>query len=252
MRFVGIIPVRYKSTRFPGKPLVDIAGKTMLQRVYEQCLKCKALDKVVIATDDELILKHAESLGAQVVMTSENHPSGTDRCFEAYTLLDEKFDVVVNIQGDEPFISPQQIELLIKSFKPNDEIATLMIACNDYETLFSEGEVKIVLDKNNYALYFSRSVIPYLKGVPKEEWHLRHKYYRHVGMYAYRVDILERIAALSPSDLEKKESLEQLRWLENGFKILCVETNEDSYCIDYPEDIERVLNYVRKNKPELI
>lgn len=159
MRFLGIIPVRYKSTRFPGKPLVDIAGKSMIQRVYEQAKKSSLLHKVIVATDDELIYEHANSFGAEVVMTSPDHPSGTDRCFEAFVELNEPYDVVINIQGDEPFIDPEQIDLLAKSFKKEDEIATLMIACNDYESLFSEGEVKIVLDKNNYALYFSRSVI---------------------------------------------------------------------------------------------
>lgn len=224
----------------------------MLQRVFEQAQKCKELDQIIIATDDELIFQHAESIGAKAVMTSEHHPSGTDRCFEAYTLLNEEYDVIINIQGDEPFISPEQISLLIKSFKKEDEIATLMIACNDAETLFSEGEVKIVLDKNNYALYFSRSVIPYLKNVPQNEWHLHHKYYRHVGMYAYRTDILESITQLAPSELEKKESLEQLRWLENGYKILCVETTHDSYCIDYPEDVEKVIRHIQTHHPEML
>lgn len=252
MRFLGIIPVRYKSSRFPGKPLVNIAGKTMLQRVYEQAKKCSQLDHLVIATDDELIYQHAQSLGADVIMTSPHHPSGTDRCFEAYTKLNQNFDVIINIQGDEPFISPQQISLLVRSFKKDDEIATLMIACNDYETLFSEGEVKIVLDNNNYALYFSRSVIPYLKNIPKDQWHLHYKYYRHVGMYAYRTDILESITQLPPSSLEKAESLEQLRWLENGYKILCVETQHDSYCIDYPEDVEKVIQHIQKTHPELL
>lgn len=246
MKFLGIIPARYHSSRFPGKPLANIQGKTMLQRVYEQTSQCTLLDKVIIATDHEQIFQHALSLGAQVVMTSEHHPSGTDRCYEAYTNLNEHYDVVVNIQGDEPFISPTQIELLITKFKPTDEIATLMIACNDYQTLFSEGEAKIVLDKNNYALYFSRSVIPYIKGVPKERWHLHHTYYRHVGMYAYRTDILKEITQLTPSILEKQESLEQLRWLENGYKILCIETQHDSHGIDYPEDIEKVINLMQK------
>lgn len=244
MRFLGIIPVRYQSSRFPGKPLADIAGKSMLQRVYEQAKKCACLDKLIVATDNELIFQHAQSFAAEVIMTGTHHLSGTDRCFEAYTKLNETFDVVINIQGDEPFIEPSQIERLVRAFKRDDEIATLMIACKDHESLFKEGEVKIVLDKNGYALYFSRAVIPYLKGIPQEEWHLHHKYYRHVGMYAYRVDILESITQLQPSDLELKESLEQLRWLENGYKILCVETEHDSYCIDYPEDIERVLKRV--------
>lgn len=248
MRFLGIIPVRYKSTRFPGKPLVNIAGKSMLQRVYEQTKKCSLLNDVIVATDDERIFQHANSIGAPVVMTSEYHPSGTDRCFEAYTKLNKEYDVIVNIQGDEPFIDPSQIELLLKSFKKSDEIATLVIRCKTYEEVFSEGEVKIVLDKNNYALYFSRSAIPYLKNVPKEEWHLNHQYYRHVGMYAYRTDILESITQLPPSVLEQKESLEQLRWLENGYKILCIETEHDSYCIDYPEDIERVLKILGHQK----
>ncbi len=247
MRFLGIIPARYQSSRFPGKPLANIAGKSMLQRVYEQVVQCSLLDKVIIATDNQQILEHAMSIGAEAVMTNEKHPSGTDRCFEAYTNLNEYYDVVINIQGDEPFINPIQIELLIKSFKPDDQIATLMIKCKDYETLASEGEVKIVLDKNNYALYFSRSVIPYLRDVPKEQWHLHHTYYRHLGMYAYRTDILKSITMLSPSTLEQKESLEQLRWLENGYKILCIETEYESYCIDYPEDIEKLIKTMQNN-----
>jgi len=238
---VGIIPARYASTRFPGKPLIEIDGKTMLQRVYEQAMGSRLLHRVVVATDDQRIFEHAQSFGAFAVMTSENHPSGTDRCMDALRQLSEKYDYVVNIQGDEPFLNPCQIDELAEVLLNNEvEIATQMIAVTDHRVLFDKGEVKIVLNAQKEALYFSRMVIPFVKGVEEKDWHLHHTYYRHVGMYAYRSDILEKITRLPVSSLEKAESLEQLRWLENGFKIRCVETKFDSHCIDVPEDIEKV------------
>ncbi len=240
-KILGIIPARYASTRFPGKPLADIKGKSMLQRVYEQTKKCSALSDVVIATDDERIFNHALSFKGRVIMTGENHPSGTDRCYEAFLKAGSNYDYVINIQGDEPFIDPSQIHLLCKLCDMKTEIATLMIKCNGYDVLFDKGEVKITLNKNNEALYFSRMVIPFIKGVDEKEWHKHFNYFRHVGMYAYRADILEKITKLEPSSLEKAESLEQLRWLENGFKISCAETDFDSHCIDAPEDIEKVI-----------
>jgi 3-deoxy-manno-octulosonate cytidylyltransferase (CMP-KDO synthetase) len=242
---VGIIPARYASTRFPGKPLIDIEGKTMLQRVYEQASKSKSLSKVVVATDDERIFNHVKDFGGEVVMTAEHHPSGTDRCMDALLQLKEKFNYVINIQGDEPFIEPEQIDELAAVLKDGTtELATQMIAVDNYEILFDKGEVKIVLNTNNEALYFSRMVIPFIKGVDEKEWHLHHSYYRHVGMYAYRKDILEKITQLPVSLLEKAESLEQLRWIENGFKIKCVVTKYDSHCIDTPEDVEKVLKLI--------
>ncbi|MES2680695.1 MAG: 3-deoxy-manno-octulosonate cytidylyltransferase [Bacteroidota bacterium] len=241
MSIIGIIPARYASTRFPGKPLVKIGEKSMLQRVYEQSRKAKLLNEVIIATDDDRIADHARSFGAKVFITGAQHPSGTDRCFEAYTLSGGTFDHVINIQGDEPFLDPLQIDSLAGICNPSVELATQMIRCNSHEVLFDKGEVKIVLNAQNEALYFSRNVIPFIKGKEEKDWHNHFNYYRHVGMYAYRIDILEKITQLKPSSLENAESLEQLRWLENGFKIKCVETTFDSHCIDTPDDIAKVL-----------
>lgn len=255
MKILGIIPARFASTRFPGKPLIDILGKSMLQRVFEQAKKCTELSDIVIATDDERISAHAKSFGANVVITKAEHPSGTDRSFEAYLKHNtcsepgrtKKYDYIINIQGDEPFIDPSQITLLTNNCDGDTELATLMIKCNNHEVLFDKGEVKITLNTNNEALYFSRMVIPFIKGVDEKEWHKHFNYYRHVGMYAYRTDILEKITKLKPSPLEIAESLEQLRWLENGFKIKCVETEHDSHCVDTPEDIEKVLKLMGIN-----
>lgn len=241
---VGIIPARFASTRFPGKPLIDIRGKTMLQRVYEQAAKSKLLTKVVVATDDERIFNHVRSFNGDVVMTASHHPSGTDRCMDALQQLKEDFKYVINIQGDEPFIEPEQIDELAEVLKDGTtELATQMIAVDSYETLFDRGEVKIVLNNNNEAMYFSRMVIPFIKGVSENEWHKHHQYYRHVGMYAYRRDVLEKITKLPVSPLENAESLEQLRWIENGFKIKCVLTKYESHCVDTPEDVAKVLSF---------
>ena len=242
---LGIIPARYASSRFPGKPLIEILGKSMIQRVYEQAKKSSLLSDVIVATDDERIFKHVESFGGKVVYTKEDHPSGTDRCFEALQNFNSKFDYVINIQGDEPFIDPSQIDLLCEVCDGYTELATLMIEVDSHEVLFDMGEVKITLNKNNEALYFSRMVIPFIKGKAQDEWHLHHTYYRHVGMYAYRNDVLEQITKLRTSSLENAESLEQLRWLENGFKVKCAVTHFDSHCIDTPEDIEKVIRLMK-------
>ncbi len=238
---LGIIPARYESSRFPGKPLIDILGKSMIQRVYEQTLKSSRLAAVVVATDDQRIYDHVLSFGGKAVYTKADHPSGTDRCFEAYQNMAGGFDYVINIQGDEPFIDPTQIDLLCDVCDGKTELATLMIPVDSHEVLFDMGEVKITLNSNHEALYFSRMVIPYIKGKPESEWHKHHNYYRHVGMYAYRKDILEQVTKLTPSSLENAESLEQLRWLENGFKVKCAITQFDSHCIDTPDDIEKVI-----------
>lgn len=238
---LGVIPARYASTRFPGKPLINILGKSMIQRVYEQSLKSTLLAEVVVATDDERIYKHVESFGGKAVYTKEDHPSGTDRCFEAYHKTEKKFDYIINIQGDEPFIDPTQINLLAELCDGKTELATLMIPVTSHDVLFDQGEVKIVLNSENEALYFSRMVIPFIKGKPEAEWHKHHHYFRHVGTYAYRIDILESITKLKPSSLELAESLEQLRWLENGYKVKCAITNFDSHCIDTPEDVDKVV-----------
>lgn len=237
----GIIPARFASTRFPGKPLAKINGKTMIQRVYEQAVMSQYLDVVVVATDDERIYNHVLSFGGRAVMTAPDHPSGTDRCYEALTHLGDGYEYVINIQGDEPFIAPAQIDELAAVLKEGKvEIATQMIAVSDHDSLFDRGEVKIVLNENMEGMYFSRMVIPYIKGVAENEWHLHHTYYRHVGMYAYRSDILAQITKLPVSKLENAESLEQLRWVENGYRIKCVPTTYESHCIDTPEDLERL------------
>jgi 3-deoxy-manno-octulosonate cytidylyltransferase (CMP-KDO synthetase) len=242
---LGVIPARYASSRFPGKPLVDILGKSMIQRVYEQAKKSSKLTDVVVATDDERISAHVKSFGGQVVMTEPKHPSGTDRCFEALKKSGKEYTYIINIQGDEPFIDPSQIDLLAGVCDGKTELATLMIPVDSYEVLFDTGEVKITMNNKHEALYFSREVIPHIKGIDKKDWHKHFPYFRHVGMYAYRADVLKQITTLAPSSLEKAESLEQLRWLENGFKIKLAITDFDSHCIDTPEDIEKVLRLMK-------
>ncbi len=245
MKILGIIPARYASTRFPGKPLIDLAGKTMIQRVYEQCLQSSALTEVIIATDDERIFSHAQSVGANVIMTSADHQSGTDRCAEVIQLLEQTFDVAVNIQGDEPLINPNQINLICNCFKDSaTEIATLVKVIDNEDVLFNTNTPKVILDRENFALYFSRETIPHLRNIPKNEWLDRHQYYQHIGIYAYRTDVLSRITQLEISTLEKAESLEQLRWLENGFKIKTATTEFESIAIDSPEDVDKVLLYL--------
>lgn len=243
----GIIPARYASSRFPGKPLIDIQGKSMIQRVYEQASQSKLLSSLVVATDDERILQHVLAFGGKAVMTSPHHANGTDRCLEALQMLGQEYTYVINIQGDEPFIDPQQIDELAAILQDGTtELATQMIPVNNHEELFDRGEVKIVLNGNSEALYFSRMVIPFIKGVDEKDWHRHFNYYRHVGMYAYRRDVLERISQLPVSSLEQAESLEQLRWLQSGYKIKCVPTRFDSHCIDTPEDVEKVLRRMGK------
>jgi len=242
---LGIIPARYASSRFPGKPLIDIKGISMIQRVYLQAKKSGSLDEVIVATDDERIKKHVEGFGGIAMMTKEDHPSGTDRCFEVLKKTGFAYQQVINIQGDEPFINPSQIDLLASVLKDEEvELATLVIPVDSHELLFSEGEVKVIVNSNMEALCFSRMAIPFLKNVDKREWHTRFKFLRHVGIYGYRADILGKITQLKPSSLEMAESLEQMRWLENGYKIKVAETNHDSHCIDTPEDVERILNYL--------
>lgn len=243
MKFIGIIPARYASTRFPGKPLADMKGKYMIQRVYEQA--CKVLDRVCVATDDERIFNAVQSFGGQVVMTSTEHRSGTDRCFEAYTNLGGREDVVINIQGDEPFIKPEQIESLIACFdSPQTQIATLVRPFEEaegYEALANPNSPKVVINEHREALYFSRSIIPYLRGVEPTEWPARHTYYKHIGMYGYRADVLARITRLPQSSLEMAESLEQLRWLQNGYTVKVGITTQETIGIDTPADLEKAI-----------
>ena len=243
MKFIGIIPARYASTRFPGKPLADMKGKYMIQRVYEQARK--VLDHVCVATDDDRIFNAVRSFGGEVVMTSTQHRSGTDRCFEAYRTLGGHEDVVINIQGDEPFIKPEQIESLIACFdSPQTQIATLVRpfeAAEGYEALANPNSPKVVLNERHEALYFSRSVIPYLRGVEPAEWLARHTYYKHIGMYGYRADVLGQITCLPQSSLELAESLEQLRWLQNGYTIKVGITTQETIGIDTPADLEKAI-----------
>lgn len=243
MKFIGIIPARYASTRFPGKPLADMKGKYMIQRVYEQARK--VLDHVCVATDDDRIFNAVRSFGGEVVMTSTQHRSGTDRCFEAYRTLGGHEDVVINIQGDEPFIKPEQIESLIACFdSPQTQIATLVRpfeASEGYEALANPNSPKVVLNERHEALCFSRSIIPYLRGVEPAEWLSRHTYYKHIGMYGYRADVLGQITCLPQSSLELAESLEQLRWLQNGYTIKVGITTQETIGIDTPADLEKAI-----------
>jgi 3-deoxy-manno-octulosonate cytidylyltransferase (CMP-KDO synthetase) len=241
MRILGIIPARYASTRFPAKALADVAGKPMIQRVYEQAKKASSLHRLVVATDHPLILETVKQFGGNVCMTDEGHASGTDRCYEAYALQKEKFDYVINIQGDEPFIQPEQFDLLAGVLQDHVEIATLAKRITDGAAVSNPNTVKVVFSQQGFALYFSRSAIPHIRGVEPEHWVNRHAFYKHIGMYAYRADILEKLTQLPVSDLEKAESLEQLRWLENGFMIKVKETRHETIGIDTPEDLMRAM-----------
>ena len=243
MKFVGIIPARYASTRFPGKPLADILGQPMIQRVYERA--SHVLDTVVVATDDQRIYDAVVQFGGRVVMTSENHKTGTDRCYEALTKLPETYDVVINIQGDEPFIAIDQIEALKNCFVSDQiQLATLVKpfdANTSIDELENPNTPKVILSQSGEAICFSRSVIPYLRGVEKSQWAAAHTYYKHIGIYAYRTDILAQITKMTQTPIEKAESLEQLRWLENGLHIHVAITHSDNHSIDTPEDLQRVV-----------
>ena len=240
MKYIGIIPARYASTRFPGKPLALLGGKLVIQRVWEQV--SKGLDSVIVATDDERIVDAVESFGGKAVMTSSNHRSGTDRCWEAYVKNGGKEDVVINIQGDEPFIHPSQLSSIMSCFDDSDtDIATLIRPFRgvDYQSLENPNSVKVVVDAQMRAHYFSRSVIPYIRGVERQLWPSRHQYYTHIGLYAYRANVLREITQLPQSSLEIAESLEQLRWLENGYTIKTAISEVQTIGIDTPEDLAR-------------
>jgi 3-deoxy-manno-octulosonate cytidylyltransferase (CMP-KDO synthetase) len=242
MKILGIIPSRYASTRFPGKPLIDIDGKTMIQRVYEQAKKASSLTEVVVATDNQTILEHVISFGGKVVMTSSTHESGTDRCAEVLEKSRENYDVVINIQGDEPFINPEQINELASCFNDSKtDIATLVKAIKTNEELFNPNRPKVHFDENNFALMFSRNTIPKLDNIEKENWINEHTFYKHIGIYGYRSAVLQLISKLPPSLLEIKERLEQLRWLENNFSIKIATTDYEAIAIDTPEDLDRLL-----------
>lgn len=244
MKYIGIIPARYGSTRFPGKPLAEISGKTMIRRVYEQACKCRALSEVVVATDHPLIYDHVKSFG-RVIMTSTSHQSGTDRCREAIEGTNgndySAEDVVINIQGDEPLIHPRQIELLTDAFSgPDVSIASLMKKIESEGELFDENVVKVVVNANNNAIYFSRLPVPFYRGLAREQWLTKGTWYRHIGLYGFRVSALHAIGRLPASRLEQAESLEQLRWIEYGMKIHMIETNIQTLSVDTPDDLKKL------------
>lgn len=242
MKVLGIIPARYGSSRFPGKPLIEIKGKSMIQRVYEQSLKSKLLDDVVVATDDERIFKHVNKIGGKAVMTSTDHQSGTDRCLEAFEKMGGNYDVIINIQGDEPFIDPAQITDIANCFNDKEtDIATLVKRVHHAEELFNPSMVKVVINNKDQAMYFSRSVIPYLHEVPEDQWIQQYEFLEHVGIYGYTSKALKEITQIPISSLEVHEKLEQLRWLENGYIIKVAYTNVESEPIDTQEDLDRIL-----------
>lgn len=247
LQFIVIIPARYQSTRFPGKPLAILAGKPIIQHVYENAKK--SFDKVWVATDDERIAKTVESFGGSYVMTSPDHPSGTDRCAEAAAKIAEttNFDVIINIQGDEPFVCDPQLEALKSCFNdPQTEIATLVKTIENEEVLFNPNRPKVVFNADNYAQLFSRSTIPYIRGKEQKDWLSAHTFFAHLGMYAYRADVLPKLTKLQPSSLELAESLEQLRWLENGYRIKIAVTGFESIGIDTPEDLEQAKRFLEQ------
>jgi 3-deoxy-manno-octulosonate cytidylyltransferase (CMP-KDO synthetase) len=239
MKFCILIPARFGSTRFPGKPLADLGGMSMIRRVWEAATKCKNHSGIAVATDDERIQNHVKEFGVSV-MTSLHHPSGTDRCMEAYEKSGFDADIVVNIQGDEPFIKAEQIMSIVALFEnPEVQIATLMKKISDETEIDNPNVVKVVTDKQNRALYFSRSRIPY-----NREKEIGSEYFRHIGMYAYRTTTLQEITGLEPSTLELTEKLEQLRWLENGYHIAVAKTHWQSPAVDTPEDLKKAIDFL--------
>jgi len=243
MNFIAVIPARYASTRFPGKPLININGKTMVHNVYNQAKK--VFSDVYVATDDERIFNSVIDFGGKAVMTKRKHKSGTDRCSEAIkkieTIENRTWDVVINVQGDEPFIKTEQLLEIKKCFKQKkNQIATLVKPINNKDDIFNPNKPKVVINHKNEAVYFSRSPIPFLRGVSENKWVSKHLYYKHIGLYAYRTDVLHEITKLQASSLEKAESLEQLRWIENGYKIKVAFTEHESISIDTPKDIEKI------------
>lgn len=253
MKYIAIIPARYASSRFPGKPLADIDGKPMIQHVYERTRRI--FDHCCIATDDSRIIEAADGFGAPAIMTSPNHRSGTDRCAEALekyeTLSGIRFDAGVNVQGDEPFISDEHLLAIIKAFSDGEaEIATLACPFKESDDIFNPNSPKVVLSRNGYALYFSRSVIPYLRGQDPAQWAARRAYLKHIGIYGYRTQVLREITRLPQGELEKAESLEQLRWLENGYRIKVETVSSETIGIDTPEDLQHLLEKIRRRRQE--
>ena len=253
MKFIGIIPARYASTRFPAKPLAILGGKPVIQRVYEQV--SGILDDAYVATDDERIEAAVKAFGGKVVMTSVHHKSGTDRCYEAFQKVGEGFDVIVNIQGDEPFIQRSQLEAIKSCFDdPSTQIATLVkpfVPADGFDALENVNSPKVVVNNQMQALYFSRSIIPYQRNKDKQEWLAGHTYYKHIGLYAYRATVLKEITSLPQSSLELAESLEQLRWLENGYTIKVGVSEVETIGIDTPQDLARAEKFLQGQKGEV-
>ncbi len=244
MTVIGIIPARYASTRFPGKPLVQIQGVSMVERVYKQALQSKGLSEVIVATDDQRIYDHVKNFGGNVMMTSSEHASGTDRCAEVLSKQTASFDVVINIQGDEPFIQPEQIDLLVSCFDDKEvQIATLVKKIISVDELKNPNTPKVVLEQNGDALYFSRQAIPFKKDVPIEQWLQFGIYFKHIGIYGYKAEVLPKLTGLSPGKSEQLESLEQLRWLENSYPVRTKETDLETIAVDTPEDLKKAEKY---------
>ena len=242
MKIIGIIPARYASTRFPGKPLVEIKGVSMIQRVYQQVKVAELITKIIVATDDNRIFNHVKSFSGNVMMTAETHQSGTERIAEVVKNLDDDYDIAINIQGDEPFIQPQLIDDLANFLiqNPQFNIATAAKKITENETLFNPNSVKVVFSQSGKALYFSRQTIPFIRGIKKENWLERQDFYKHIGIYAFRTSTLLEIIEKSMSNFEKSESLEQLRWLENDYSIGVMPTEFETIGIDTPEDLGRI------------
>lgn len=246
LRFLAVIPARYDSTRFPGKPLALLGGRPIIERVYERV--AKVFPDVCVATDDERIYTCVAGFGGKAVMTSKYHKSGTDRCFEVVQKLQQTYDIIVNVQGDEPFVDPSQLQSVQSCFEdPSTQIATLVKPFDSsaaWEDLSNPNSPKVLVDNNGYAIYFSRSVIPYLRGIDFVDWTKHHTFYKHIGLYAYRAEVLRQITSLPQGNLEKCESLEQLRWLENGFKIKVGTTHLETIGIDTLEDLQKAEEFL--------
>lgn len=244
MKFIGIIPARYASTRFPGKPLALLGGKPVIQHVYEKV--ATVLEAAYVATDDERIYDAVKSFGGQVVMTRTDHKSGTDRIEEAIEKIGGEWDVVVNVQGDEPFVAKSQLDTICHCFDdPTTQIATLGKPFESMEAVQNPNSPKIVVDNMGFAMYFSRSVIPYVRGKEESSWLTHYPFLKHLGIYAYRKDVLRQVTQLPQSSLEIAESLEQLRWLQNGFKIKVGTTDVETVGIDTPQDLERAEEFLK-------
>lgn len=250
MKVLAVIPARYASTRFPGKPLALLGGKPIIQWVWEKVSEMKGITDGVVATDDMRIVQAVKQFGGQVLMTSDQHRSGTDRCGEVLTTMEsqgQRYDIVINVQGDEPFVQEEQLQCLIDCFSdPATQIATLRKRITNQEELLSPNNVKVIGTENGRAIYFSRQPLPYLRGVEIEKWIERQDYYKHIGIYAFRSETLHSVVKLQQSPLEKSESLEQLRWLENGYDIRLCDTQIENIGIDTPEDLNKAEESLRQ------